>query len=76
MVRTPSFHCRGPGFNPGRETKIPQARVAKNRNTLLLKKVLSPSSEHSMSYGLFAILMWKSTYHHDKSKIKKKLEIL
>ena len=38
MVRTPSFHCRGPGFNPGGETKIPQARVAKNRNTLLLKK--------------------------------------
>ena len=78
MVRTPSFHCRGPRFNPGRETKIPQARVAKNKNTLLLKKekLCQPSSEHSMSYGLFAVLMSKSTCHHDKYKIKKKLEIL
>ena len=25
VVRTPSFHCQGPGFNPGQGTKIPQA---------------------------------------------------
>ena len=24
MVRTPHFHCRGPCFIPGQETKIPQ----------------------------------------------------
>ena len=71
-----AFTGKGPGFNPGRETKIPQARVAKSKNTLLLKKTLSPSSEYSMSYGLFAVLMSKSTYHLDKYKIKKKLEIL
>ena len=74
-----AFTGEGPGFNPGRESKIPQARVAKSKNTLLLKKkkkMLSPSSEYSMSYGFFAVLMAKSTYHHDKYKIKKKLEIL
>ena len=25
VVRTLHFHCRGPGFNPGWGTKIPQA---------------------------------------------------
>jgi len=25
VVRTPNFHCWGPGFYPGQGTKVPQA---------------------------------------------------
>ena len=35
VVRTCHFHCQGPGFNPSRGTKIPQATrcVQKNKHT-------------------------------------------
>ena len=59
MVRTPCFHCRGPGSIPGRGTKIPQATqcghpLKKNRAPklfqfsqnleLLYQQTSSPSS--------------------------------